>query len=226
MDNLFTPSAKSVLALAQEQAKYFKHQAVGTEHLLLALTIEKNGIANKVLQQFSISEDDVREEIERFTGYGTLNNIDKDTYLPYSPKAKDMLSVAGEEAKRIGATKIGTEHLLLALLSDETILSSRILMNLNIDLAQARKVILRKLGVTETQDKRRNQRARKQQGGTPTLDSLARDLTQLARDDRMDPTVGRNREVRRVIQILSRRTKNNPVLIGEPGLVKRRLPRG
>ncbi|KRK97095.1 ATP-binding protein [Secundilactobacillus odoratitofui DSM 19909 = JCM 15043] len=226
MDNLFTPSAKSVLALAQEQAKYFKHQAVGTEHLLLALTIEKNGIANKVLQQFSISEDDVREEIERFTGYGTLNNIDKDTYLPYSPKAKDMLSVAGEEAKRIGATKIGTEHLLLALLSDETILSSRILMNLNIDLAQARKVILRKLGVTETQDKRRNQRARKQQGGTPTLDSLARDLTQLARDDRMDPTVGRNREVRRVIQILSRRTKNNPVLIGEPGVGKTAIAEG
>ncbi|MTV81880.1 ATP-dependent Clp protease ATP-binding subunit [Secundilactobacillus folii] len=226
MDNLFTPSAKSVLALAQDQAKYFKHQAVGTEHLLLALTIEKNGIANKVLQQFSISEDDVREEIERFTGYGTLNNVDKDTYLPYSPKAKDMLSVAGEEAKRIGATKIGTEHLLLALLSDETILSSRILMNLNIDLAQARKVILRKLGVTETQDKRRNQRARKTQGGTPTLDSLARDLTQLARDDRMDPTVGRNREVRRVIQILSRRTKNNPVLIGEPGVGKTAIAEG
>ncbi|GAW99278.1 ATP-dependent Clp protease ATP-binding subunit [Secundilactobacillus mixtipabuli] len=226
MDNLFTPSAKSVLALAQEQAKYFKHQAVGTEHLLLALTIEKNGIANKVLQQFSISEDDVREEIERFTGYGTLSNVDKDTYLPYSPKAKDMLSVAGEEAKRIGATKIGTEHLLLALLSDETILSSRILMNLNIDLAQARKVIMRKLGVTENQDKRRNQRGRKQQGGTPTLDSLARDLTQLARDDRMDPTVGRNNEVRRVIQILSRRTKNNPVLIGEPGVGKTAIAEG
>ncbi|ANZ67372.1 ATP-dependent Clp protease ATP-binding subunit [Secundilactobacillus paracollinoides] len=228
MDNLFTPSAKSVLALAQEQAKYFKHQAVGTEHLLLALTIEKNGIANKVLQQFSISEDDVREEIERFTGYGTLGNVDKDTYLLYSPKAKDMLSVAGDEAKRIGSTKIGTEHILLALLSDETILSSRILMNLNIDLAQARKVIMRKLGVSETQDKRRGaQRGRaKQQGGTPTLDSLARDLTQLARDDQMDPTVGRNKEVRRVIQILSRRTKNNPVLIGEPGVGKTAIAEG
>lgn len=228
MDNLFTPSAKSVLALAQEQAKYFKHQAVGTEHLLLALTIEKNGIANKVLQQFSISEDDVREEIERFTGYGTLGNVDKDTYLPYSPKAKDMLSVAGDEAKRIGSTKIGTEHILLALLSDETILSSRILMNLNIDLAQARKVIMRKLGVSETQDKRRGAQPgrAKQQGGTPTLDSLARDLTQLARDDQMDPTVGRNKEVRRVIQILSRRTKNNPVLIGEPGVGKTAIAEG
>ena len=227
MDNLFTPSAKSVLALAQEQAKYFKHQAVGTEHLLLALTIEKNGIANKVLQQFSITEDDVREEIERFTGYGTLDNVDKDTYLPYSPKAKDMLSVAGEEAKRLGATKIGTEHILLALLSDETILSSRILMNLNIDLSQARKVILRKLGVSENQDRRRaNQRSRKTPEGTPTLDSLARDLTQLARDNRMDPTVGRDKEVKRVIQILSRRTKNNPVLIGEPGVGKTAIAEG
>lgn len=227
MDNLFTPSAKSVLVLAQEQAKYFKHQAVGTEHLLLALTIEKNGIANRVLDQFSITEDDVREEIERFTGYGTMTNVSKESYLPYSPKAKDILALAGEEAKRLGATKIGTEHLLLALLSDETILSSRILMNLNLDLTQTRRVILRKLGVSETQAKRKsNQRQRKQQGGTPTLDSLARDLTQMAKEDRMDPTVGRAKEVKRVIQILSRRTKNNPVLIGEPGVGKTAIAEG
>lgn len=227
MDNLFTPSAKSVLVLAQEQAKYFKHQAVGTEHLLLALTIEKNGIANRVLDQFSITEDDVREEIERFTGYGTMTNVSKESYLPYSPKAKDILALAGEEAKRLGAIKIGTEHLLLALLSDETILSSRILMNLNLDLTQTRRVILRKLGVSETQAKRKsNQRQRKQQGGTPTLDSLARDLTQMAKEDRMDPTVGRAKEVKRVIQILSRRTKNNPVLIGEPGVGKTAIAEG
>ncbi|KRM60139.1 hypothetical protein C5L31_001369 [Secundilactobacillus malefermentans] len=227
MDNLFTPSAKSVLVLAQEQAKYFKHQAVGTEHLLLALTIEKNGIANRVLDQFSITEDDVREEIERFTGYGTMTSVSKESYLPYSPKAKDILALAGEEAKRLGATKIGTEHLLLALLSDETILSSRILMNLNLDLTQTRRVILRKLGVSETQAKRKsNQRQRKQQGGTPTLDSLARDLTQMAKEDRMDPTVGRAKEVKRVIQILSRRTKNNPVLIGEPGVGKTAIAEG
>ncbi len=227
MDNLFTPSAKSVLVLAQEQAKYFKHQAVGTEHLLLALTIEKNGIANRVLQQFSITEDDVREEIERFTGYGTMTSLGKESYLPYSPKAKDVLALAGEEAKRLGAAKIGTEHLLLALLSDETILSSRILMNLNLDLNQTRRVILRKLGVSETQAKRKNaQRDHKAQGGTPTLDSLARDLTQMAREDKMDPTVGRAKEVKRVIQILSRRTKNNPVLIGEPGVGKTAIAEG
>lgn len=191
MDNLFTPSAKSVLVLAQEQAKYFKHQAVGTEHLLLALTIEKNGIANKVLQQFSVSEDDVREEIERFTGYGTLANTDKDSYLPYSPKAKTLLALAGDEAKRLGAAKIGTEHLLLALLSDETILSSRILKNLNVELPDARKVVLRKLGIADTPKRRNDSRTRRApQGGTPTLDSLARNLTDAAKEGRMDPTVG------------------------------------
>ncbi|MYV16267.1 ATP-dependent Clp protease ATP-binding subunit [Furfurilactobacillus milii] len=230
MDNLFTPSAKDVLVLAQEQAKYFKHQAVGTEHLLLALTIEQNGIANKVLQQFSVTEEDVREEIERFTGYGTLTNADKDTYLPYSPKAKDILTLAGDEAKRLGSTKIGTEHLLLALLSDESILSSRILMTLNLDLAQTRKVILRKLGVADT-PRRRQQMAKatnnaNKQEGTPTLDSLARDLTALAADKQMDPVVGRAKEVKRVIQILSRRTKNNPVLIGEPGVGKTAIAEG
>ncbi|MGY5339309.1 ATP-dependent Clp protease ATP-binding subunit [Levilactobacillus spicheri] len=228
MDNLFTPSAKSVLVLAQEQAKYFKHQAVGTEHLLLALTIEKNGIANKVLQQFSVTDDDVREEIERFTGYGTLDNTSQDTYLPYSPKAKAMLAIAGDEAKRLGATKIGTEHLLLALLSDETILSSRILKNLNVDLNSARKVVLRKLGIADTPKRRGDARNRRNapQGGTPTLDSLARDLTQAAKDGKMDPTVGRDKEVKRVIQILSRRTKNNPVLIGEPGVGKTAIAEG
>ncbi|MCT3227893.1 ATP-dependent Clp protease ATP-binding subunit [Lactobacillus plantarum] len=229
MDNLFTPSAKSVLVLAQEQAKYFKHQAVGTEHLILALAIEKNGIANKVLQQYAVSEDDIREEIERFTGYGTLSNVGKDTYLPYSPKAKEILSVAGDEAKRLGANKIGTEHLLLAMLSDESILSSRILMNLNLDLGQTRKVVLRKLGVSDAMSKRKGNAANrggKKTEGTPTLDSLARDLTQLASEQEMDPVVGRSKEVKRVIQILSRRTKNNPVLIGEPGVGKTAIAEG
>ena len=91
MDNQYTPSAKNVLVLAQEQAKYFKHQAVGTEHLLLALAIEKEGIASKVMQQFNISDDDIREEIERFTGYGTLSRAEKEAYLPYSTKAGEVL---------------------------------------------------------------------------------------------------------------------------------------
>ncbi|GEN96031.1 ATP-dependent Clp protease ATP-binding subunit [Pediococcus ethanolidurans] len=229
MDNLFTPSAKNVLAISQEQAKRFKHQAVGTEHLLLALAIEKNGIAYKVFQQFSVTETDIVEEIERFTGYGTLKNVGANDYLPYSPKAKEVLAAAGDEAKRLGAAKIGTEHLLLALLSDENILSSRILISLDMDLNQTRKVILRKLGVSASAQLRQNQAQNNRGGkpkGTPTLDSVARDMTQMAREDQIDPVIGREKEVKRVIQILSRRTKNNPVLIGEPGVGKTAIAEG
>ncbi|WP_367365928.1 ATP-dependent Clp protease ATP-binding subunit [Pediococcus parvulus] len=229
MDNLFTPSAKNVLAISQEQAKRFKHQAVGTEHLLLALAIEKNGIAYKVFQQFSVTETDIVEEIERFTGYGTLKNVGANDYLPYSPKAKEVLAAAGDEAKRLGAAKIGTEHLLLALLSDENILSSRILISLDMDLSQTRKVILRKLGVSASAQLRQNQ-AQNSRGakpkGTSTLDSVARDMTQMAQEGQIDPVIGREKEVKRVIQILSRRTKNNPVLIGEPGVGKTAIAEG
>ncbi|MFR0555133.1 ATP-dependent Clp protease ATP-binding subunit [Loigolactobacillus coryniformis] len=232
MDNLFTPSAKNVLVLAQEQAKYFRHHAVGTEHLLLALVIETDGIAGKTLRQLSITDDDIREEIERFTGYGTSAETQSDTYLPYAPKAKQILSYAGDEAKRMGAMKIGTEHILLGLLREDDILAARILTNLGLSLSKTRQMILKKLGVTDTAAKRRNApRGRQAQGnnsseGTPTLDSLARDLTQLARENQMDPVVGRSKEVRRLIQVLSRRTKNNPVLIGEPGVGKTAIAEG
>ncbi len=231
MDNQYTPSAKNVLVLAQEQAKYFKHQAVGTEHLLLALAIEKEGIASKVMQQFNISDDDIREEIERFTGYGTLSRAEKEAYLPYSPKAGEVLQLAGEEARNMQQGRVGTEHMLLALLADDSILSSRILIALDANPGEMRRVILRKLGINDTARKKdaRGSRRGNQQGqqeGTPTLDSLARDLTQQARDHHMDPVIGRSAEVKRVIQILSRRTKNNPVLIGEPGVGKTAIAEG
>lgn len=223
MDNMFTPSAKHVLALAHEQAKYFKHQAVGTEHLLLALAIEREGIAIKIFEQFSITSDDIQEEIERMIGYGTMDDMGPADYLPYSPKARQVLALAGQEAQQLNALKIGTEHLLLALISDEGILSSRILMSLDVLPRQIRKVTLRRLGVSDIQARQRlgrqpGQRARRSE--TPTLDKLARDMTQMARDGKLDPVIGRDNELRRVEQILSRRTKNNPVLIGEPGVGK------
>ncbi len=229
MDNMFTPSAKHVLAIAQEQAKYFKHQAVGTEHLLLALSMDKDGIANKIFEQFSITSDDIREEIERLIGYGTLENLGASDYLPYSPKAKQVLSLAGREAQQIHALKIGTEHLLLALIADESVLSSRILYSLDVVPRQMRKVILRRLGIADSQQRNSNRqpsRRRTQQTGTPTLDKLARDMTELARNGQLDPVIGRNKEVKRVEQILSRRTKNNPVLIGEPGVGKTAIAEG
>lgn len=229
MDNLFTPSAKNVLVLAQEQAKYFRHHAVGTEHLLLALILETDGIAGKTLRQLSITDTDIREEIERFTGYGHSPKAQSETYLPYAPKAKQILSFAGDEAKRMGAMKIGTEHILLGLLREDDILAARILTNLDLSLSKTRQLVLKKLGISDTAAKRRNMsRGRQAQAkaGTPTLDSLARDLTQLARENQMDPVVGRDKEVRRLIQVLSRRTKNNPVLIGEPGVGKTAIAEG
>lgn len=232
MNNLFTPSAKNVLTIAQEQAKKFKHQAIGTEHLLLGLLIETNGIAYKALQQFSVTAEDVTEEVERFAGYGNLKDLSSNDYLPYSPKAKEVLAQAGEFAKKNGVPKVGTEHILLSLLTDETILSSRILVNLGLDLSQIRKVTLRKMGISggsmasNMAAKQRGRQQKPADSKTPTIDSLARDLTEMARQDRLDPTVGRDLEVKRVVQILARRTKNNPVLIGEPGVGKTAIAEG
>lgn len=227
MDNMFTPSAKHVLMIAHEQAKYFKHQAVGTEHLLLALAMDKDGIANKIFEQFSITSDDIREEIERLIGYGTLDQLGPADYLPYSPKAKQVLALAGQEAQQMHSLKIGTEHLLLALIADESVLSSRILFSLDVLPCQVRKVTLRRLGVAESQLRRQNNRQESnRKSGTPTLDKLARDMTQMARNQQLDPVVGRDAEIRRTIQILSRRTKNNPVLIGEPGVGKTAIAEG
>ena len=227
MDNLFTPSAKEVLIRAQEAAKHYRQQAVGTEHLLLALSEVQNGVADKVLKQFDVDPEDIMEEIERFTGYGSLRLTKNDTYLPYSPKAKMILSIANDEAKNLNASKVGTEHLLLALTSNNEILSSRIMGSLSADIKQVRKIIFRQLGVSEVQMRQKN-RGNKDNAeqGTPTLDELARDLTKMARDKQIDPVIGRDSEVKRLTQVLSRRTKNNPVLIGEPGVGKTAVVEG
>ncbi|MGC6770358.1 ATP-dependent Clp protease ATP-binding subunit [Enterococcus sp. LJL51] len=232
MDELFTDSAKAVLAIAQEEAKYFKHQSVGSEHLLLALVIEPKGIAGKTLRQLNVDKNDIREEIEHLMGYGMAKSYPKGIYLPYSPRAKQIFAYSGEEAKRLGAPNIGTEHLLLGLLRDEDILASRILVNLGLSLIKVRQLLMKKIGINDPQmamsgNKRKNQKGAAQKGGgTPTLDSLARDLTKLAREKNLDPVVGRSDEVRRLIQILSRRTKNNPVLVGEPGVGKTAIAEG
>lgn len=230
MDELFTQRAKAVLAIAQEEAKYFKHQAVGSEHILLALVIEQNGIAGKTLREMNITENDIREEIEHLTGYGTVRQYPENAYLAYSPRAKHTFAYAGDEAKRLGAPQIGTEHLLLGLLRDEDILASRIMLNLGLSLAKMRQLLKKKMGFNESKTNgsagRRRPAQAKAQQATPTLDSLARDLTKLAREKRLDPVVGRAKEVKRLIQILSRRTKNNPVLVGEPGVGKTAIAEG
>lgn len=230
MEERYTPSAKQVLVLAQQQANYFKHQAIGTEHLLLALTMEKNGVAAKVLQSFVVTEVDVREEIEHIVGYGNLQRRGADTYLPYSPRTRYVLERAREHAKLFNVEKVGTEHILLALLEDDKTISSRILAALNIDLRKVKNITYRTMGVDATTANRTRKKLalseKKQDNGTPTLDELARDLTEMVRKDQIDPVVGRDNEIKCVVQILSRRTKNNPVLLGEPGVGKTAVAEG
>lgn len=234
MEDLFTPKAKEVLMLAQEEAKYFKHQTIGSEHLLLALVVEKEGVAGKTLREMNIQENDIREEIEHYTGFGMVKHYPDNYFLPYSPRVKQIIAYANDEAKRSGAEKIGTEHLLLGLLRDEEILASRIMLNLGLSLSRMRQLLKKKMGQEPTRNQMQTPNRRKQptqakqetMEGTPTLDALARDLTRQAIEQRLDPVVGRNKEVRRLVQILSRRTKNNPVLVGEPGVGKTAIVEG
>ncbi|MBE9912164.1 ATP-dependent Clp protease ATP-binding subunit [Enterococcus mundtii] len=229
MAEIFTERAQRVLEIAQEEAKRFKHQAVSSEHILLALVIEPNGIAGKVLRDMKLNEKDIYEEIEHLVGYGTVKTYAKGVFLPYSPRMKQIFALANSEVNKMGAQKVGTEHILLSLLKDESIMATRIMINLGISLSKVRQSLKRTMG-TDTSTggiRRRNpQEKRAMTQGTPTLDSLARDLTKLAEENRLDPVVGRSREVKRLIQILSRRTKNNPVLVGEPGVGKTAIAEG
>lgn len=229
MAEIFTERAQRVLEIAQEEAKRFKHQAVSSEHILLALVIEPNGIAGKVLRDMKLNEKDIYEEIEHLVGYGTVKTYAKGVFLPYSPRMKQIFALANSEVNKMGAQKVGTEHILLSLLKDESIMATRIMINLGISLSKVRQSLKRTMGAeTSTAGiRRRNpQEKRAMTQGTPTLDSLARDLTKLAKENRLDPVVGRSKEVKRLIQILSRRTKNNPVLVGEPGVGKTAIAEG
>ncbi|KRN98242.1 Clp protease DnaK DnaJ chaperone ATP-binding subunit [Companilactobacillus kimchiensis] len=221
--------------LAQEQAKTFHHNAVGTEHILLGLTMENDGIAGITLRDLAVSDQDVEEEIEHLTGYGDVSsNTAKGIYLPYSPKGQLILSDAEETSNLYKANRIGTEHILLAILDDADNLANRILVNLGLSLAKTKSLLLNKMGMSNKAGRRgmaanlasKQKKQQAQAGGTPTLDSLARDLTKMAQDNQIDPVIGRKEEVERTIQILSRRTKNNPVLVGEPGVGKTAIAEG
>ncbi|EMF0259538.1 ATP-dependent Clp protease ATP-binding subunit [Enterococcus hirae] len=231
MEELFTQRAQLVLEIAQDEAKKFKHQSVSSEHILLSLVIEPNGIAGKVLREVGLTETDIYEEIEHLIGYGTMTSYPQGTFLPYSPRMKQIFALANSEVRKMGTQKVGTEHILLSMLRDESIMATRMMINLGISLTKVRQSLKQKMGIKN--DSRNNsirrknpQEKRQMVKGTPTLDSLARDLTKLARDGKLDPVVGRSREVKRLIQILSRRTKNNPVLVGEPGVGKTAIAEG
>ncbi len=239
MKEIFTRRAKVALQNAQNEAKLLRHRTVGTEHILLGLVMEQDGIAGKTLREASLTEDNVRDEIEHLMDYGSALRKDLDgeeIILPYSPRVHQVMAYAADEARRLNSSLVGTEHILLGLLRDEKILSSQIMKNLNLSLATVRQSIAKRLGVSLNAKPRANARDRANRAGgrpqqasqsqTPTLDSLARDLTQAVREDKLDPIVGRDKEVRRITQILSRRTKNNPILIGEPGVGKTAIAEG
>ena len=233
-EELFTESARQVMIYAAEQAYYLRHQAVGTEHILLGLAREEQGIAGKALREMGADHQSLLMELEIIHGKVVNPRVEGEIVIPYSPRSKKIIMNASNDAKRLGAPKVGTEHLLLGMLKEE-ILATVLLKNLGINLNELRKKVYELIGINggseraQMGSKRGNGRQRGQQAETsqtPTLDSVARDLTQLARDGKLDPVVGREKEIRRIIQIISRRSKNNPVLVGEPGVGKTAIAEG
>lgn len=223
MEKSYSNSARDVLEIAREQAQSFNHRIIGTEHVLLALVIEANGEAGKLLRQNGVTPTLVREEIERYTGYGSSP---KATYIELSPRLNLVLNYAKRRADKEEASQISTEHILLGLLASEKILSSLILKNLGVDSSYLINEINRHHSVSNSGSSSSNNSFGnlndnvETQSQTPNLDKVAVNLNRRAQEGGIDPVIGRDDEIKRVIQILSRRTKNNPVLVGEPGVGK------
>ena len=228
--NNFTPRAQQVLALARKEADRFNHSFVGTEHLLLGLINLGQGVAVNVLQKMGLDLETVRLEVEKQVGTGPDQKLAGN--IPYTPRVKKVLELTKKEAKALHHTYVGTEHILLGLLREGEGVAARVLKNLDIDIDLCRQEILQELdpnfedneqvanGVEEEVD------ANKKQVKTPALKAFGRDLTEIAKKGEMDPVIGRSEEIERVIQVLCRRTKNNPVLLGEAGVGKTAIVEG
>ena len=214
----FTENARRALGLAQEEAKGLGHNYVGTEHLLLGIIAVEDSTASEVLQEADVTAENIRAQVERLVGKGDYNFTDA---FGYTPRTKNVIEYSLMEAKSLGHSYVGTEHLLLALIRERASVAARILIDMGVDHKALRESLIggmREEGGTAT----------KQAAGgkTPKLDKFGRDLTEAARQGELDPVIGRQKEIERVIQILSRRTKNNPVLIGEPGVGKTAIAEG
>ncbi len=218
----FTERANRVIALAQEEARRLQHNAFGTEHILLGLIREGEGVAARALMSLSVDLSRVRSEVERLVGPGSAS---PDEGLIPTPRSKRVLELAFDEARRLGHNYVGTEHLLLGLIREGEGVAARVLQNLGVSLDNARSAVMSLLG-GESEPGSAPRNGDKKATATPTLDSFGRDLTQMAREHKLDPVIGREQEIERVIQILSRRTKNNPCLIGEPGVGKTAIAEG
>jgi len=215
----FTEKAIKVIMLAQEEARRLGHNFVGTEQILLGLIGEGTGVAAKVLKSMGVNLKDARIEVEKIIGRGSGFVA---VEIPFTPRAKRVLELSLEEARQLGHNYIGTEHLLLGLIREGEGVAARVLENLGVDLSKVRTQVIRMLGETAEVSSGGSQGRTK----TPTLDEFGSNLTQMASEGKLDPVVGRQKEIERVIQILGRRTKNNPVLIGEPGVGKTAIAEG
>ncbi|WP_209125294.1 ATP-dependent protease ATP-binding subunit ClpC [Alkalihalobacillus sp. BA299] len=217
----FTERAQKVLALAQEEAIRLGHNNIGTEHILLGLIREGEGIAAKALQALGLGSDKIQNEVETLIGTGQEGT----KTIHYTPRAKKVIELSMDEARKLGHSYVGTEHILLGLIREGEGVAARVLNNLGVSLNKARQQVLQLLGSSEASGGNQQSGATAH-ANTPTLDSLARDLTAIAKEEGLDPVIGRSKEIERVIQVLSRRTKNNPVLIGEPGVGKTAIAEG
>ena len=215
----FTERAQKVLSLAQEEAGRLGHNNIGTEHILLGLVKEEEGIASKALMALGLGLEKIQKEVEALIPRGSGQTMN----IAYTPRAKKVIELSMDEARKLGHTYVGTEHILLGLIREGEGVAARVLNNLGVSLNKARQQVLQLLGNSETLPTHPGSAS---QANTPTLDGLSRDLTQAARDGKLDPVIGRSKEIDRVIQVLSRRTKNNPVLIGEPGVGKTAVAEG
>ncbi|WHY67211.1 ATP-dependent protease ATP-binding subunit ClpC [Neobacillus sp. SuZ13] len=215
----FTERAQKVLALAQEEAIRLGHNNIGTEHILLGLTREGEGIAAKALYGLGLGSEKIQKEVENLIGKGQ----EASQTIHYTPRAKKVIELSMDEARKLGHSYVGTEHILLGLIREGEGVAARVLNNLGVSLNKARQQVLQLLGSNESGG---HQGGASASANTPTLDSLARDLTSIAREGSLDPVIGRGKEIQRVIEVLSRRTKNNPVLIGEPGVGKTAIAEG
>ncbi|PIQ24305.1 ATP-dependent Clp protease ATP-binding subunit ClpC [bacterium (Candidatus Blackallbacteria) CG17_big_fil_post_rev_8_21_14_2_50_48_46] len=215
----FTEKAIKVIMLAQEEARRLGHNFVGTEQILLGLIGEGTGIAAKTLKSLGVTLRDARVEVEKIIGRGSGFVA---VEIPFTPRAKRVLELSWDEARQLGHNYIGTEHLLLGLIREGEGVAVRVLENVGVELARVRSTVIRMLGETTTTTSSSTSARSK----TPTLDEFGTNLTQQAEDNRLDPVIGREKEIQRVIEILGRRTKNNPVLIGEPGVGKTAIAEG
>ena len=219
----FTEKAIKVIMLAQEEARRLGHNFVGTEQILLGLIGEGTGIAAKTLKGLGVNLKEARAEVEKIIGRGSGFVA---VEIPFTPRAKRVLELSWDEARQLGHNYIGTEHLLLGLIREGEGVAARVLENLGVDLTKVRSNVIRMLGETRGSASGGSGGSSQGRSKTPTLDEFAQNLTQAAQELRLDPVVGREKEIDRVIQILGRRTKNNPVLIGEPGVGKTAIAEG